>query len=146
LPESTGSLPNQPAGPAIHPARIMKDADRTCAQEVAKMAKYLFIESRDPFGCRDSESLFEMVEGSARNGNEVTLFLIQNGVLSLPRHSRFSQNVNQLMKSNVQVHADRFSLQERAVPEREILEKVIVSSAADLVALLLKPGMKAVWH
>lgn len=110
------------------------------------MAKYLFIESRDPFDSRDSESFLEMVEGVAKNGNDVTLFFLQNGVLPLRRGSRFSQNIRELMKSKVQVRADGFSLRERAIADRDVLESVAFSNVDDLVAMLLEPGTKAVWH
>ena len=44
------------------------------------MAKNLLIESRDPFDSSDSEYFYEMVEGISNRENEVTPFLVQNGV------------------------------------------------------------------
>jgi len=45
------------------------------------MAKYLLIESRDPFEYGDVDYFCNMAGDLASAGNDVTLFLIQNGVL-----------------------------------------------------------------
>ena len=49
------------------------------------MAKYLLIESRDPFDSNDVANFHELATGLIREGNEVTLFLVQNGVLPARR-------------------------------------------------------------
>lgn len=46
------------------------------------MAKYLLIESRDPYDSADSPNFLELVRGVRERNNNVTLFLIQNGVLA----------------------------------------------------------------
>ena len=45
------------------------------------MAKYLLIESRDPFESNDVAFAYGLASDLAKEGNEVTLFLVQNGVL-----------------------------------------------------------------
>ena len=44
------------------------------------MAKYLLIESRDPFDSNDVANYYNLASGLAAAGNDVTLFLVQNGV------------------------------------------------------------------
>jgi len=43
---------------------------------------YLLIESRDPFESNDVLYYYELSKGLVEAGNEVTLFLVQNGVLA----------------------------------------------------------------
>ena len=52
------------------------------------MAKYLLIESRDPFDANDVANFCDLAEGLVRKGSEVTLFLVQNGVLQARQGSR----------------------------------------------------------
>ena len=49
------------------------------------MAKYLLIESRDPFDTNDVGYFYETAENLVSEGNEVTLCLVQNGVLPARR-------------------------------------------------------------
>ena len=49
------------------------------------MAKYLLIESRDPFETNDVGYFYDLAAGLAQKGNTVTLFLVQNGVLPARR-------------------------------------------------------------
>lgn len=52
------------------------------------MAKYLLIQSRDPFESNDVAYFYELAAGLAREGSDVMLFLVQNGVLAARRSSR----------------------------------------------------------
>jgi sulfur transfer complex TusBCD TusB component (DsrH family) len=108
------------------------------------MAKYLLIESRDPFDSSDTEYFSELVQGIARRGNETTLFLVQNGVLPARRGAKHNETISRLMQSNVQVLADGFSLRERAIGS--LVDGVKVSDMNELVDLLLGSGTKAIWH
>lgn len=108
------------------------------------MAKYLLIESRDPFDSADSEYFSELVQGISNRGNETTLFLVQNGVLPARKGSKHNETMSNLIKSNVKVLADGFSLRERGISKR--LDGVEVCEIDRLVDLLLEPGTKAIWH
>jgi hypothetical protein len=44
------------------------------------MTKYLLIQSRDPFESNDAAYSHELAAGVAREGTQVPLFLVQNGV------------------------------------------------------------------
>jgi sulfur transfer complex TusBCD TusB component (DsrH family) len=108
------------------------------------MAKYLLIESRDPFDSSDSEYFAELVEGIAKRGNETTLFLVQNGVLPARKGSKYNGVIADLIKNKVKVVADRFSLKERGI--RQLAEGVDTADTDRLVDLLLEAGTKAIWH
>lgn len=108
------------------------------------MAKYLFIESRDPFDSVDSQYFAELVEGISIRGNETTLFLVQNGVLPLRRGAKHHETVSKLVNGKVKVLADGFSLNERGI--NNPMDGVETSDMDRLVDLLLEPGVKAIWH
>jgi predicted peroxiredoxin len=108
------------------------------------MAKYLFIESRDPFDSADSEYFSQLVEGISNRGNEVTLFLVQNGVFPLRSGSKHGDLMAKLLEHRVKILADDFSLRERAI--KKPLDGVEVADIGRVVDLLLEPGTKAIWH
>ena len=108
------------------------------------MAKYLVIESRDPFDSSDASYFSELVQGIASRGNQTTLFLVQNGVLPAREGSKYNGAIAKLVQSKVQVLADGFSLKERAIGK--LADGVQVADIDHLVDMLLEPGTKAIWH
>lgn len=108
------------------------------------MARYLIIESSDPFDSQDSGYFSELVQGITGNGNKMILFLVQNGVLPVRKGSKHSHAISRLIKNKVQVLADGFSLKERAI--KGPVEGVQVSDVESLVDFLLEPGTKSIWH
>jgi sulfur relay (sulfurtransferase) complex TusBCD TusD component (DsrE family) len=108
------------------------------------VAKYLLIESRDPFSDGEVGNFFELAGGLVKDGNEVTLFLVQNGVLPA-RKSTKSQLLTDLSKAGVQVLADDFSLRERGITTDRIATGV-QSAKLDVVVDQLAEGRKAMWH
>ena len=52
------------------------------------MARYLLIESRDPFDSNDTQFWSDLAGQLAAAKNEVTLFLVQNGVLPARQGAR----------------------------------------------------------
>lgn len=108
------------------------------------MKKYLFIESRDPFESHDSFLLYDLALGQAKEGNKVTMFLIQNGVFPARKDSIYADRLTELVENDVTVLADDFSLRERAV--RRLTEGVRPSTVDALVTLALTEGTATLWH
>jgi predicted peroxiredoxin len=108
------------------------------------MARYLLIESRDPFDSSDSGYFSELVQGISNRGNKTTLFLVQNGVLPARKGSKHSETISKLIKGKVKVLIDRFSLRERAIVD--LVDGLEIADIGELVDLLLEPGTKAIWH
>lgn len=106
---------------------------------------YLIVESREPFGSRDVERMWDLAEELAKAGDEVTVFLVQNGVLPVRATSAAANRVADLA-GRVRVLADDFSLRERAIRPEELAEGVRVSSVDELVDLMLADGSKVIWH
>lgn len=111
------------------------------------MSRYVLIESRDPFEYGDTRYIYRVAGDLARNGNEVTLFLIQNGVLTV-RPGILDNPLAVLIEQNlgVIVFADEFSLRERGIIKTNILDGIHVSNIDSLVDLLVQKDAKLVWH
>jgi len=106
------------------------------------MAEYLLIESRDPFESNDVGYYYDLAKGLVEGGNQVTLFLAQNGVLSA-RPSAHSAALSALAQSGVKVLADDFSLQERGIAK---LAEGVAAAPIDVVVDHLAAGNKTIWH
>lgn len=108
------------------------------------MAKYVFIQSRDPFSSVDAAHDVELIVELLRAGGEVTLFLVQNGVLPARRSTR-SGALSALAANGVRVLADDFSLRVRGIAESRLAPGVKVGSL-DAVLDAMVEGGKAIWH
>lgn len=108
------------------------------------MAKYLLIESRDPFEANDVANVYDLAEGLAKEGNEVTLFLVQNGVLPARPGAR-SSALASVAGTKVQVLADDFSLRERGIAA-DALVSGVSAAPIDVVIDQLAEGRKALWN
>ncbi len=108
------------------------------------MPEYCLIESRDPFDCSDVDFTYELAVNLARQGNKVTLFLVQNGVLPV-RRAADTQLAATASTRGVTVLADDFSLKERGVRNGEMLDTVTPAPLETVVDALAR-GVKTVWH
>lgn len=106
--------------------------------------KYLLIESRDPFDSNDVPSFYELARQLREDGNEVTLFLVQNGVFAA-RRGKAVGGLKSLTAAGVDVLADEFSLRERGIGAGRIVSGV-KPSPLDVVIDQLAEGRKALWH
>lgn len=109
------------------------------------MTNYIFIESRDPFESRDTQFVEEMVTALKQRGNEVTVFLVQNGVLATRRKAR-DPYLARLAQAGIKLLADDFSLCERGIQSAELDPGVRTSNVDSLVDALLQENTKAIWH
>ena len=109
------------------------------------MSNYVLIESRDPFESPDTSFLADTAVSLKKRGNNVTVFLVQNGVLTTRKQARKS-NLPQLIESGVTVLADDFSMRERGIQSDECHTAVRISSIDQLVDLVVQENTKAVWH
>ncbi|HEX6183608.1 MAG TPA: DsrE family protein [Pyrinomonadaceae bacterium] len=109
------------------------------------MTGYLFIETRDPFESRDTEFVAATAAALKERDNEVTVFLVQNGVLAARRGAR-DPYLARLAQAGVRILADDFSLRERGIAGNELRAGVAQSSVEALVEMLARDEMKAIWH
>ncbi len=108
------------------------------------MSGYLLIESQDPFEYKDTEQFCQLALDLKEQGKNVVVYLVENGVFPA-RKCSFSAGVEKLMKANVSVYADKFSLQERGITEDTTLTGLKISSPDEIIDLLLS-GYKTLWH
>ncbi len=108
------------------------------------MSSYLLIESRDPFEVNDVTYFYDLASGLKSRGNEVTLFLVQNGVLPARQNSG-SALLSGLSESGVRVLADDLSLGERGITAKSLVNGV-ESTALEVVIDQLADGVKTLWH
>ena len=109
------------------------------------MTKYLFIESRDPFESRDVRFVEETASALKQRGHEVTVFLVQNGVLAVRRNG-VENYLDRLANAGITLLADDFSLCERGIQTAEISTGIEQSSIEALVDALVQTDTKAIWH
>lgn len=108
------------------------------------MAKYLLIESRDPFESNDVRYFYDLATELARSRHEVTLVLVQNGVLAA-REGEHTFWFAELRRAGVEILADGFSLAERGITAAR-LSPSVKAAALDVVIDRLGEGGKALWH
>lgn len=109
------------------------------------MTNYVLIESRDPFESRDTQFVEETAIALKQRGHEVTVFLVQNGVLASRRNIPDSA-LSRIARAGVNLLADDFSLCERGIQTTELQAGVQPASIETLVAALVQENTKAIWH
>ncbi len=108
------------------------------------MADYLLIGSRDPFESNDVTRLYALAGNLVKNGSKVTLFLVQNGVLSA-RVSAQSAALSAVAANGVEVLADEFSLRERGISP-DALVTGVSAAPLDIVVDQIADGRKSIWN
>jgi len=108
------------------------------------MARYVLIESRDPFETNDVAFCRDLAARLAGQGDEVTLFLVQNGVLPARAGSK-ADGLSTLAQAGIKVLADAFSLSKRGIPHHA-LASGIKAAPLDIVIDAMAAGGKVIWH
>ena len=106
------------------------------------MTAYTFISSRDPVG--GDTLAHELARDVAAAGNEVALFLVENGAF-LARAGVCNDLLAQLREAGVAIHADAFALDERGIADDKLAEGV-TRSELSVVIDHLAAGRKVSWH
>lgn len=109
------------------------------------MSIYVFIESRDPFESRDTDFVVKTATQLKRRGNDVKVYLVQNGVLAARKSARNS-HLPRLVEEGITLLADDFSLKERGIETQEMFPSITESSIDALVDFLVEEGAKLIWH
>jgi sulfur transfer complex TusBCD TusB component (DsrH family) len=108
-----------------------------------QMTRYVFIESRDPFESRDTQFLEDTAIAVKERGHDVTVFLVQNGVLAARESAR---RLGRLAEAGVTLLADDLSLRERGIKAGELAPSIRESGIDALVEALVQENTKAIWH
>jgi sulfur relay (sulfurtransferase) complex TusBCD TusD component (DsrE family) len=117
----------------------------TLGEEV-EMGRYVMIESRDPYESRDVPYFYSLAAELAAKGEQVTLFLVQNGALASRKDAK-GDPLGAVLQSKAQVLADSFSLRERGIQDSDRHPSVKPAEIGSLVeAILAEGGTKVLWH
>jgi sulfur relay (sulfurtransferase) complex TusBCD TusD component (DsrE family) len=108
------------------------------------MAQYLLIETRDPFASKGFAQHCELAAALVNDGAEVTLFLVENGVLAARGSARVHE-LERLVPLGVLVLADEFALRERGISVSELTDQV-KGVSLDALVERLGSGAKAIWN
>jgi len=110
------------------------------------MARYVLVESRDPFESHDVRYFYGLAADLAAKGEQVTLFLVQNGVLA-SRKGAPAHPLAGILERHVEVLADSFSLKERGIQDSERHPSVKPCGIGDVVdKIMAEEGTKVLWH
>lgn len=104
----------------------------------------MIIESRDPFDSNDVAFSYDLATGLAAAGHEVTLLLVQNGVLPARRGAK-DGGLAAVISGGVRVIADDFSLRERGIADARLIGGV-QPTPIDVVVDHMAAGHKTLWH
>ena len=107
------------------------------------MIRYVFIQSRDPFEAREPQFLEETAIAVKERGHDVTVFLVQNGVLAARQSTH---RLKRLTQAGVTLLADDLSLRERGITNEELAPSVQESGIGALVDAIVQENTKAIWH
>jgi len=107
------------------------------------MESYLLFESQEPLECAQVPRHYALAAGLKKEGNRVTLFLVQNGVAAARRSLR-SDALSQLIDAGVEVLADDFSLRERGMSPLRLTAGVKMATIAEALDQFAE-GRKALW-
>jgi predicted peroxiredoxin len=108
------------------------------------MAEYLFIESRSPAEAGDLAHSYALAAALAQRGERVTIFLVQNAVLSV-RRGAAAAGLDAAAQAGAQLLADDFSLRERGIPA-DRLAAPVAPAPLETVIDRLAAGAKAIWN
>ncbi len=108
------------------------------------MNEYLLIESQDPLESGDVLDHYRLAAELVQAGNRVTLFLVQNGVFPA-RSSPASDALASTAWAGVTILADGFSLRERGIASRRLIDGV-AEAPLDTVVDRLAAGHRVLWH
>jgi len=107
------------------------------------MDSYVLVGSRDP-DSPDSRRCYELAGMLAESGADVTVFLLQNGVLAARRTSAGAAALSSLARRTAVV-ADDFALRQRAIATTELADGVTGGDIDDLIDAVMADGCKVLW-
>ena len=107
------------------------------------MARYLLIESSSPWASGTTSDFYRLARDLAGQGHEVTVYLVQNGVLAARAAARESGLGE--VTAQARVLADDFSLRERGI-DAAALRPAVRPAPIETVADMLAEGVRAIWH
>lgn len=108
------------------------------------MAHYVIIESRDLQEYTSGRYILGLADGLRKKGNNVTLFLIENGVMAARKGAKIGDTLNELSRQGATVLAEDIALQSRGVTQ--LVDGVSMSNMDHLADLIASGSDKVIWY
>lgn len=108
------------------------------------MSEYLFVQSQDPFTDARAGNQYDLAMRLARNGNQVRVLLVQNGVTPA-RKGAECRAFDALLASPVTILADDLALRQREFSPEQLRDGVQPAPIGLVVDAMLA-GHKVIWN
>ncbi len=108
------------------------------------MARYLIVDSRDLQEYSSGRYIQNLAEKLKDRGNDVTLFLLENGVLAARKGNEFGKNLTNLTKRGAKVMAEDVACKARGVTEMG--EGITQANMDQLADLVIEGADKVIWY
>jgi len=108
------------------------------------MARYLIVDSRDLTEYTSGNYIRKVAGKLKEDGNEVTLFLIENGVIAARKGSDVGKGLTDLSKRGTKIMADDISCKARGVAQ--LAEGITQASVDQLADLITEGSDKVIWY
>jgi sulfur relay protein TusB/DsrH len=108
------------------------------------MARYLIVDSRDLQEYSSGRYIQSLAGKLKDKGNEVTLFLIENGVLAARKGNEVGKNLADLSKRGTKVMAEDVSCKARGISE--LGEGISNANIDQLADLIIEGSDKVIWY
>jgi sulfur relay protein TusB/DsrH len=108
------------------------------------MAKYLIVDSRDLTEYTNGRYIQKVAGKLKEDGNDVTLFLIENGVLAARKGAEIGKNLTELSKRGTRIMAEDISCRARGISQ--LAEGVAQSNMDQLADLIAEGSDKVLWY
>ncbi|MBI3951420.1 MAG: DsrE family protein [Acidobacteria bacterium] len=108
------------------------------------MARYLLIDSRDLREYRGSQYILDLAASLKNKGNDVTLYLVENGALAARKGSELGSTLTGLAKNGITILAEDISLKARGISETA--EGVKTSNMDELADFIVSGSDKLMWY
>lgn len=105
---------------------------------------HLLVESQGTWNGPNAGRFLEDAAVLAGSGEQVTVFLVQDGVFDAVRGAL--PVLHRLAELGVPVWADDFSLAQRALPAARLADAVTVTGMDAVAGMLLSGTCRVVWH
>ena len=108
------------------------------------MAQYLIVNSRDLQEYSGGQYIQNLAGQLQQKGNDITLFLIENGVLAARKGNEVGKNLTNLTKQGMKILAEDVACKARGITE--VGEGITQANIDQLADLIIEGDTKIIWY
>lgn len=107
------------------------------------MQRYFFVTTQDPFTYKFTNNYFTHIAKLSQQGNSVSIFLVQNGVVLATQQTHLPC-FDELLANAISIYADACSLQQRGIKTTD-LKPNIQSAELNTIIHAQLSGDDVIW-